>query len=118
MTAQSKLINAEAIELIACVLEKHTDAVLDGVKEKMGQMREKAHRQQVALAELQLQLNAIEAREEQWRDIHDAVIKDADKAHALLRWAENEMRYAGWGTRLNDNHGRTDVYEAITAFLK
>ena len=48
----------------------------------------------------------------------DAIAKDADKAHELLRWAETEMRYAGWGTRLNDQHGRTDLYEAIVEFLK
>ena len=35
----------------------------------------------------------------------------------LLERCENEMRYAGWGTRLNDQHGRTDVYEAIVEFL-
>jgi hypothetical protein len=39
------------------------------------------------------------------------------KAHALLRWVEKEMRYAGWDIRLNDQHGRTDVYEAIKEFL-
>ena len=50
--------------------------------------------------------------------IHDAIVTDADKAHALLRWAETEMRYAGWGTRIHDQHGRTDVYEAIVEFLK
>jgi hypothetical protein len=27
------------------------------------------------------------------------------------------MRYAGWDIRLNDQHGRTDVYEAIKEFL-
>jgi len=48
----------------------------------------------------------------------DAIAKDADKAYALLRWAETEMRYAGWETRINDQHGRTDVYEAILEFLK
>lgn len=48
----------------------------------------------------------------------DAIVKDSDKAHELLRWAETEMRYAGWGTRINDQHGRTDVYEAIVEFLK
>lgn len=48
----------------------------------------------------------------------DAIASDADKAYALLRWAETEMRYAGWGTRINDQHGRTDVYEAIVEFLK
>ena len=60
----------------------------------------------------------LKADVQQWRDMHDAVVKDADKAHALLRWAETEMRYAGWGTRINDQHGRTDVYEAIVEFLK
>lgn len=48
----------------------------------------------------------------------DAIVKDADKAYELLRWAETEMRYAGWDTRVNDQHGRTDVYEAIVEFLK
>ena len=51
-------------------------------------------------------------------DERDAIVKDSDKAHALLRWAETEMRYAGWGARINDQHGRTDVYEAIVGFLK
>lgn len=51
-------------------------------------------------------------------DERDAIAKDCNKAHALLRWAETEMRYAGWGTRINDQHGRTDVYEAIVEFLK
>ena len=60
----------------------------------------------------------LEAEVKQWRDIHDAVVKDADKAHALLRWAETEMRYAGWAERLADNAGRADVYEAIVEFLK
>ena len=50
-------------------------------------------------------------------DERDAIIKDSDKAHALLRWVEKEMRYAGWDIRLNDQHGRTDVYEAIKEFL-
>ena len=50
--------------------------------------------------------------------IHDAMAADADKAYELLRWAETEMRYAGWGTRITDQHGRTDVYEAIVEFLK
>jgi regulator of RNase E activity RraB len=48
----------------------------------------------------------------------DATAKDSDRAHELLRWAETEMRYAGWGTRVNDQHGRTDVYESIVEFLK
>lgn len=46
-------------------------------------------------------------------------LEDADKAHALLRWVEKEMRCAGWDIRLkvNDLHWRTDVYEAIKEFL-
>ena len=51
-------------------------------------------------------------------DERDAIVKDADKAYELLRWAETEMRYAGWGKRVGDQHGRTDVYEAIVEFLK
>ena len=39
MTAKAKLVNAEAIELIECVLEKHTDAVLEAAREKVEQMR-------------------------------------------------------------------------------
>ena len=54
----------------------------------------------------------------EWRNIHDAVVKDSDKAHALLRLAEAEMRHAGWGTRSNDRSVRNDVYEAIVEFLK
>ncbi len=50
-------------------------------------------------------------------DERDAIIRDSDKAHALLRWVEKEMRYAGLDIRLNDQHGRTDVYEAIKEFL-
>jgi hypothetical protein len=50
-------------------------------------------------------------------DERDAIIRDSDKAHALLRWVEKEMRYAGWDIRLNDQHGRTDVYETIKEFL-
>ena len=48
----------------------------------------------------------------------DALAKNSDRAYELLRWVETEMRYAGWDTRINDQHGRTDVYEAIVGFLK
>ena len=44
--------------------------------------------------------------------------KERDQAHELLAWCAVEMRYAGWDKRLNDNHGRTDVLEAIEAKLK
>ena len=70
------------------------------------------------LRRLHAENEALQSNVKRWRDIHDAIVKDADKAHELLCWAETEMRYAGWGTRLNDQHGRTDVYETIVEFLK
>jgi len=42
---------------------------------------------------------------------------ERDQARELLERCETEMRYAGWDIRLNDQHGRTDVYEAIKEFL-
>lgn len=56
-------------------------------------------------------------KSETYMEMMDAIASDADKACALLRWAETEMRYAGWGTRINDQHVRTDVYEAIVDYL-
>lgn len=50
-------------------------------------------------------------------DERDAIVKDCDKAYALLRWAEEEMRHAKWGTPLKPM-GRMEVYEAIVEFLK
>ena len=55
---------------------------------------------------------------EVFKEIMDATAKDSDRAYVLLRWVETEMRYAGWNTRINDQHGRTDVYDAIVGFLK
>lgn len=60
---------------------------------------------------------AVAAEREACMEMMDAVAKDSDKAQALLRRAETEMRYAGWNTRINDQHGRTDVYEAIVDYL-
>ena len=65
----------------------------------------------------QATIKKLEADVQQWRDIHDAVVKDSDKAHALLRWAETEMRHAKWGTPLKPM-GRMEVYTAIVEFLK
>lgn len=53
-----------------------------------------------------------------YQELMDAHAKELDKAMNLLRWAETEMRYAAWYVRAADNHGRTDVYEAIKEFLK
>ena len=55
---------------------------------------------------------------EVFKEIMDATAKDSDRAYALLRWVETEMRYAGWNTRINVQHGRTYVYDAIVGFLK
>ena len=48
----------------------------------------------------------------------DALAADSDKAFQLLREAENEMRYAGWGKYESDNSARNGVYEDIVRFLK
>ena len=70
-----------------------------------------AHKQAQQLSRWEASYNAV-------CDERDAIAKDADKAYMLLRWAETEMRYAGWGDRAVDNHGRSDVYEAVVGFLK
>jgi hypothetical protein len=51
-------------------------------------------------------------------EIHDAVVKDNDKAIALLRQCFDEMRYAGWNKFVSDNTGRNAVYEQLQEFLK
>ncbi len=55
---------------------------------------------------------------EKYKEMMDANAKELDKAFAILRWAEIEMRYAGWDKRVIDNPSRTDVYEAVKEFLK
>ena len=82
-------------------------------------------RKNVQDAELAYEVNRLSSELSKWEasynavcDERDAIAKDNDKAHELLRWAETEMRYAGWDTRINDQNGRTDVYEAIVEFLK
>jgi hypothetical protein len=51
-------------------------------------------------------------------EIHDAVVKDHDKAMELLRQCVDEMRYAGWNKFVSDNTGRNAVYEQLQEFLK
>ena len=55
---------------------------------------------------------------ESYKDMMDAIAKDADRAHELLRRAETEMRYAGWTKYESDNAARNEVYEQIKEFLK
>ena len=69
--------------------------------------------------------NEVDAIEQEWRDkcqryieIHDAVVRDNDRALDLLRRAETEMRYAGWTKYEADNSARNGVYEQIKHFLE
>lgn len=75
------------------------------------ELQDTVHRQAQQLSRREASYNAV-------CDERDAIAKDSDTAYMLLRWAETEMRYAGWGDRANDNNGRTDVYEAVVEFLK
>jgi len=52
------------------------------------------------------------------QDEVDALTKDGDRAFALLRRAENEMRYAGWTKHESDNPARHEVYQEVKEFLK
>jgi len=49
--------------------------------------------------------------------IHDAVVRDNDRALDLLRRAETEMLYAGWNVYQSDNSARNSVYQQIKFFL-
>ncbi len=49
--------------------------------------------------------------------IHDAVVRDNDRALELLRRAETEMLYAGWNVYQSDNSARNGVYQQIKVFL-
>lgn len=51
-------------------------------------------------------------------EIHDAVNSDSDEIYQLLREAENEMRYAGWGTYRNDNPARFELFKRIQIKLE
>ena len=53
---QAEKINEEAIDLIKCVMQKHTAAMLEAMKEKVTEQREKAR-------ELACQLDAAKVRE-------------------------------------------------------
>jgi hypothetical protein len=50
--------------------------------------------------------------------VHDAIAEDNDLLYAILRRAEVEMRYAGWGDYQDDNYGRYEVYRHIQEVLK
>ena len=71
------------------------------------------------------ELRRLHEENKQWQDkcqayieLHDAVVKDSDRAYELLRRCENEMRYAGWTKFEPDNPARNGVYEQVKEFLK
>lgn len=70
------------------------------------------------IGDLLIQKCTAEEQAESYKELMDATAKDADKAYALLRRAETEMRYAGWNRLLTDNHARKDIYDDIKEFLK
>jgi hypothetical protein len=53
-----------------------------------------------------------------YMEVHDAIAEDNDLLYAILRRAEVEMRYAGWGDYQDDNYGRYEVYRHIQEVLK
>ena len=63
-------------------------------------------------------VEALTAKANAYMEMMDANAKELDRAMALLRRAENEMRYAGWNRLLTDNYARKDIYDDIKEFLK
>ena len=61
---------------------------------------------------------AQEGMAEKYKEMMDANAKELDKAMELLRRAETEMRYAGWGKFLSDNPARKEVFDDAGEFLK
>ena len=58
-----------------------------------------------------------EAWDDPYKDIHDAVVRDNDRAMALLRQCLDEMDYAGWGEPVVDQQGRRAVFNAVREYL-
>ena len=50
-------------------------------------------------------------------NIHDAVVKDNDKALSLLSQCLDEMQYAGWNKPCADQQGRWNVFGAVLNYL-
>ena len=50
-------------------------------------------------------------------EIHDAVVRDNDRAHALLEQCFDEMGYAGWNKLVADQQGQWNVFNALLEFL-
>lgn len=50
-------------------------------------------------------------------NIHDVVVRDHDKAIALLRQCLDEMHYAGWNKPNADQQGRWNAFSAVLDYL-
>ena len=64
------------------------------------------------------QLQQMRDKCDSYMEIHDAIATDNDLLYAILRHAEVEMRYAGWGEKQEDNYGRYEVYNRIQEVVK
>ena len=60
---------------------------------------------------------AADGQREKYMEMMDAHAKELDKAMELLRRAETEMRYAGWGKFVSDNPARKEVFDDVVEFL-
>jgi hypothetical protein len=49
--------------------------------------------------------------------IHDAVVRDNDKANSLLEQCFDEMGYAGWNKPTTDYQGQLNVFNAVLDYL-
>ena len=65
---QADRVNEDALELIKGVMQKHTAAMLEAVKERVTKQREKARSLTDELNEVRRQLAASQAREEKLRE--------------------------------------------------
>ena len=50
-------------------------------------------------------------------NIHDAVVRDHDKAISLLKQCLDEMQYAGWNKPTADQQGRWNVFSSVLNYL-
>lgn len=50
-------------------------------------------------------------------NIHDAVVRDHDKAVSLLQQCLDEMQYAGWNKPNADQQGRWNVFSDVLNYL-
>ena len=82
--AHSRLINQPALELIADILEKHTNGVLENVREKMAQMKQRRKEDEALLQQALDALFEIHwSNDSQWQ---------SDRAGALIDALKERLR--------------------------